>query len=121
MSSLFSLAPLASKPGVVILAGFKLKEVICCGDEKSIANSDWRHQQNRDDSRQAAVHVDREHLLTSTLQALHHHDTHPLEKFVAQRMILFAIFAQNRAVEKNRCGRRDRARGELPDVWRKHP
>src|SRR6266540_2694776 len=36
-------------------------------------------------------------------------------------MILFTIFAQNSAVEKDRCGRLDRARGELPNVWRKHP
>jgi hypothetical protein len=53
MSSLFSLAPLPSEPGVVILAGFKLKEVICCCGEKLIPNRDRRHQQNRDDPREA--------------------------------------------------------------------
>src|SRR4029453_7841614 len=39
--------------GVVILAGFKVKEVICRGDEKSIANRIRHHQQNRDDSGEA--------------------------------------------------------------------
>jgi hypothetical protein len=53
MSSLFALAPSASGLGVVILAGFKLEEVICRGDEKFIANRIRSHQQNRDDSGEA--------------------------------------------------------------------
>jgi hypothetical protein len=67
------------------------------------------------------VQVGRKHLLMRSLQALHHNGAYPLQKLVAQRVVLFAVFPQNRAVEKDGCGRLDCARGEMPDVWGKHP
>jgi hypothetical protein len=65
--------------------------------------------------------IDRNHLLLGSLQSPYHHGAYPLQKFKAERMVFFAVFPQNRALEEDGTGWLDGAGGELPDVWRKHP
>ena len=60
------------------------------------------------------MRVESEHVFASSLQTFYHHDTHPLQKLVAQRVVLLAVFPENCAIEKDSCGRFDRACGELP-------
>src|SRR5215469_3236986 len=65
--------------------------------------------------------IERKHLLMGSLRAPHHHGAYPLQEFKAERMVFLAVFPQHRATEEDVTGWLDGARGELPDVWRKHP
>src|SRR5262245_46618613 len=118
MSSLFSLTPSVSDCGVITVVGLKFEQASV---RKSSARSQPTSAKDCYVSAAYVVRLETEHLFASSLQTLYHHGTHPFQKLVAERVVFLAVFSENCGVEKDSCGRFDRARGELPCVKREHP